>query len=257
MLAIQGDAVIARVEAARRARPGGVIAFDGDGTLWSGDVGDDFFRAFLEAGRVEPPALAAMRRLADAHGVEASGTDGRSLAMTIYEAYAAELVPEERVCEMVTYACAGWTTSEVRAFAADVIERTGLAGRLHRETSRLVEWAAREGIEAFVVSASPVAVVIEAARALGFDPAHVVAATPVETDGVVMASVHAPIPYGEGKVTNLARKIGARPLYAAFGDNVFDIPLLRSAGIAVAVRPKPRLVARASEVPGLVELERA
>jgi phosphoserine phosphatase len=119
-----------------------------------------------------------------------------------------------------------------------------------------VEWARGAGIEVFVVSASPAPVVIEAVRALGFDAAHVVAAEPVLERGVFSASVHAPIPYGEGKVTNLTARIEGRPLYAAFGDNVFDIPLLRWASVGVAVRPKPRLVARAAEVPGLLELER-
>jgi phosphoserine phosphatase len=46
----------------------------------------------------------------------------------------------------------------------------------------------------------------------------------------------------------------ARPLYAAFGDNAFDVSLLAGAAVPVAVRPKPRLRARAGEVPGLVEL---
>jgi phosphatidylglycerophosphatase C len=106
------------------------------------------------------------------------------------------------------------------------------------------------------VSASPLVVVVEAARALGFDEAHVLAATPVERDGLHCADVLRPIPYGEGKVTRLREKMGDRPLYAAFGDNVFDIPLLRAAEVGIAVRPKPRLLARAGEVSGLLELER-
>jgi len=123
-------------------------------------------------------------------------------------------------------------------------------------TTTVVEWAARAGVEAFVVSASPLAVVVEAAGALGFDAAHVVAATALEKDGVECAGVLVPIPYGVGKVQRLTEKIGSRPLYAAFGDNVFDIPLLRAAQLAVAVRPKTRLLARAADVRGLVELRR-
>jgi phosphoserine phosphatase len=55
---------------------------------------------------------------------------------------------------------------------------------------------------------------------------------------------------------HLRAKLGARPLYAAFGDNVFDIPMLREARTPIAVRPKPRLVDRATEVPELTVLER-
>jgi phosphatidylglycerophosphatase C len=252
---ITHEAVVTRLDAARRARPGGAVAFDGDGTLWSGDVGDDLFRAFLAKGRVEPPAAAAIEAFAREHGVsEPQG--GTRLAAAVYDAYLAGTVPEEPVCELMTYACAGWPAADVVALAREVVLGAGVLARLQSETARVVEWAARAGVEAFVVSASPVVVVVEAARALGFDEAHVLAATPVERDGLHFADVLRPIPYGEGKVTRLREKMGDRPLYAAFGDNVFDIPLLRAAEVRIAVRPKPRLLARAGEVPGLVELER-
>ncbi|NVL83953.1 haloacid dehalogenase-like hydrolase, partial [Escherichia coli] len=39
-------------------------------------------------------------------------------------------------------------------------------------------------------------------------------------------------------------------------DNAFDVPMLREARIPVAIRPKPRLVERASEIPNLLVLER-
>jgi phosphoserine phosphatase len=55
---------------------------------------------------------------------------------------------------------------------------------------------------------------------------------------------------------HLRAKLGARPLYAAFGDNAFDVPMLREARVPVAIRPKPRLVERAGEIPGLLVLER-
>jgi phosphoserine phosphatase len=67
--------------------------------------------------------------------------------------------------------------------------------------------------------------------------------------------VERPIPYGAGKMARLREAIGHdRPLYASFGDNGFDVALLAGASVPVAVRPKPRLRARAAEVPGLVEL---
>jgi phosphatidylglycerophosphatase C len=247
--------VIARIETVRAARPGGVIALDGDGTLWSGDVGDDFFRAVVANGRIDAPATAAMRALASAHGVSAR-EDGPALAAALYDAYIAGRVPEELICEMVAYACAGWTTGEVEAFARDVLAKGGIADRMQAETWTVAEWALRERIPAFVVSASPRVIVALAVRDLGFDTDHVLAATPVTRDGKLVADVLRPIPYGPGKVTRLRERAGAAPLYAAFGDNVFDIPLLRAAEIPVAVRPKPRLTERVAEVPGLVVLSR-
>lgn len=43
---------------------------------------------------------------------------------------------------------------------------------------------------------------------------------------------------------------------ASFGDEVFDVEMLKEAKVAVAIRPKARLRGRASEITGLVELER-
>jgi phosphoserine phosphatase len=71
---------------------------------------------------------------------------------------------------------------------------------------------------------------------------------------VMRAEVDRPIPYGDGKVRAIRGAIGARPLYAAFGDNGFDVAMLSEARVPVAVRPKDRLRERANEVPGLVEI---
>jgi phosphoserine phosphatase len=82
-----------------------------------------------------------------------------------------------------------------------------------------------------------------------------VAARPRYEGDVMLPEVDRPIPYGAGKVTRLDERIGpSRILFAAFGDNAFDVALLASARVGVAVRPKPRLRERAHEVPGLVEL---
>jgi phosphatidylglycerophosphatase C len=248
------DDVWARIEALARERPGGVVATDGDGTLWSGDVGDDLFHAFLGHGRVEAPAMEAFRQTAREHDLSDAG-NGPEIARRIYAAYLAGAYPEDRMCELMTWCFAGWTRDEVRAFSGDVVERCGLSARLHREVHVVVDRARAAGIEAVVVSASPFAVVLEAGLRVGFDEAHVVAALPRYDAGRMLADVERPIPYGPGKVTRLREAIGHdRPVYASFGDNAFDVPLLASASVPVAVRPKPRLRARAAEVPGLVEL---
>jgi phosphoserine phosphatase len=246
-----------RVLEARAREPGGVLAFDGDGTLWSGDVGEDVFHAMLAHGRFEPPAHEELRRAAAGFGISEADS-GRTIAHRLYAEYQAQRYPEERICELMAWGCAGWTHQEVDRFALDVVERGGLAARLHDEAVGVLAWARGEGIEVFLVSASPRAVVEQAARTVGVDGAHVLAATPMYDEaGVMLASVERPIPYGPGKVSRLRERIGDRPLYAAFGDNVFDIPMLCEARVAVAVRPKPRLLEREGEVVGLVQIERA
>ncbi len=248
------DDVWARIEALAREQPGGVIATDGDGTLWSGDVGDDLFHAFLNHGRVEPPATEALRRTARDHALSDAG-QGAEIARRIYAAYLDGAYPEERMCELMTWCFAGWTREEVRAFSSDVIERGGLLTRLHREVHVVIERARAAGIATILVSASPIAVVHQAGLRIGFDEAHLVAARPRYDGERMVADVEAPIPYGPGKVTRLRELVGRdRQLYAAFGDNAFDVALLAGAQVPVAVRPKPRLRARAGEVRGLVEL---
>ena len=63
-----------------RAEPGGAIAFDGDGTLWSGDIGEDLFEALLEGGRIEEVAHAALAREAEA---EKLSTEGGAVAIAM------------------------------------------------------------------------------------------------------------------------------------------------------------------------------
>jgi phosphatidylglycerophosphatase C len=250
------DQVWARIEAAAHAEPRGVVATDADGTLWSGDVGEDLFDAFLERGRVEPAATEALRRNARDHGVSDAGM-GPDVARRLYAAYHEGRFPEERMCELMAWCFAGWTKGEVAVFARESVDRGNLGSRLHGELHTVLERVRGAGIETVLVSASPVAVVVDAGGRVGFDERHVVAARPRYDRGVMLADVERPIPYGAGKVTRMRERIGeGRPLLAAFGDNAFDVALLASARVSVAVRPKPRLRERAHEVSGLVELSR-
>lgn len=250
------DAVWSRIEKLARVTPGGVIATDGDGTLWTGDVGEDLFHAFLDHGRVEPQAFEAIVRDARAHGISDAGT-GADVARRIYSGYLEGRFPEESLCELMTWCFAGWTRDEVAVFARQVVDAGGLASRLHGEVLSVVESARAAGLEVVLVSASPFAVVLEAGSRVGFDADRVVAARATYDGEIMRPDVQRPIPYGSGKVTRLRERVGGtRRLYAAFGDNAFDVAMLASADIPVAVRPKARLRQQAGAVPGIVELAR-
>jgi len=251
------DAVWARIEALASGRPGGVVATDGDGTLWSGDVGEDMFHAFLDHGRTEPLAYEAICRQARDHG-ESDAGGGVDVARRIYAAYLEGRYPEELMCELMAWCFAGWARAEVQAFARDVVDRGGLARRMHHEVLGVLDRARAAGLTVILVSASPIAAIEEAGARVGFDAGSIVAARPVFRGDAMLPDVERPIPYGPGKVTGLRDRIGAAtPIYAAFGDNAFDVHLLASAAVPVAVRPKPRLRDRAGDVPGLVEIAQA
>jgi HAD superfamily phosphoserine phosphatase-like hydrolase len=248
--------VISLLEEHVAREPGGAIAFDGDGTLWSGDIGEDFFEALLDDGSVSAEAHEALVREAEAEKIDTSG-GGVAVARRIHAGYLAGTFPEERVCEIMAWAFAGWTHVQADAFAERVLVEVALDTRLHHEATRVVTWAREHSVATFLVSASPRAIVERAAHRVGIELANVASATEErDPSGMIIPSVVRPIPYGPGKVMHLRAKLGARPLYAAFGDNAFDVPMLREARVPVAIRPKPRLVERAGEIPGLLVLER-
>lgn len=256
MRTITVEEVIRAIDDARKRDPGGAIAFDGDGTLWAGDIGEDFFGALLERGVLDF-ARDALVREAREENIDTSGGP-REIAHRIHLAYLGGTFPEERVCEIMAWAAAGRSRSELDAFSAEVIEAVGLRRRLHHEAIHVVEHAKRVGVEVFLVSASPRAIVQQAAKIVGIDVANTMAVHEACDDaGIVQCAVQRPIPYGEGKATHLRERLGpGRVLYAAFGDNAFDVPMLRAARLPVAIRPKARLLDRAADVPSLGVLEK-
>ena len=250
------DEVVRRIVSRREALGSGCVAFDADGTLWSGDVGDDLWHALIERKAFLPAAHSALARVASEAGLEAHGS-ATELAKSIASAQAREVVSEERVVEVVAWALAGRTAPEVKAFVQEVLASAAVSQRLHRESIQVLRALQQLKIAVYVVSASPRAMVEQAVLALGIDASHVIAASAAFEHDVMVASLRDPLPFGPGKVHGLRQYAPDQALLAAFGDNYFDTAMLREAEVPVAVRPKPRLRASADAVPGLVELASA
>ena len=248
------ERIAERILAEARAEPGGVVATDGDGTLWSGDVGDDLFFALLDAGALEPVAAEAFLREAAAHGLRPNGSPVE-VVRALHRAFEDGAFPEERFFELMACSFAGWSRPRIHAFARDVVAKSAVAARLHPEVGAILSVVAGAGIEVFLVSASPRAVVDAAAAVAGIAVDRVIAADARWEGDTMLADVDRPIPYAAGKVRALGLRIGARPLYAAFGDSAFDLAMLSAARVPVAIRPKPRLIERAHELPRLVVAE--
>jgi phosphatidylglycerophosphatase C len=219
-----------------------VMAFDGDGTLWSGDVGEDLFRAALRDQFLVEAALPALLAEAEQYEVPLNGArDANAVAGVLVAAYLAGKYPERETCAMMTWAYAGRGLSEVQALAESVLADQKLAARLHAELAPILEWSRRRGLRNVLISASPRVVVQPAAALWGFAPGDVAAATPAVVDGRVQARMAAPVPYAETKLSAGRDLFGDARWLAAFGDNVFDIDMLTTAELGVAVRPKPKL----------------
>jgi phosphoserine phosphatase len=251
LLVLSPEEVIARLAA--RASPGAALAFDADGTLWSGDIGIDAFEALLAKGGVRSWALAALRGEAEAFGIEVSD-DPNDQARALYRAYQRGVYPEGRAFSMMAWAFAGYREDEMRAFASELIEDVGLAARVHAEVLPVIRWALDQSMPRLVVSASLLAVVQIAIESLALPMTEIFAMTPAVEQGIVRPRVLKPETYGAGKIEALRAAAPDRTLLGAFGDSVFDLPMLCQAEIAVAVRPKPELRAHAASCPGLIEL---
>jgi len=233
----------------------GALAFDGDGTLWSGDVGEDFFFGVLDSGRVSDIASKEVARIAREAHIDSSGAVA-VVARRIYDAYLAGRFDEEHVCEIMTWISAGWAEEETTAFAVGLVGEA-FASRIHPEVKAVLTSARERGHEIFVVSASPRPIVEVAAACAGIAAPQVIAATAVLEGDQFAASVHRPIPYGAGKAAALRARLGSMRLLAAFGDNAFDIEMLAMADRPIAVRPKARLlelVERERDIPRMTNL---
>lgn len=252
------DAIVARIAEARcTAGESSGVAFDGDGTLWSGDVGEDYFYGIVEHAGLKPEAVAALRSEVREFRLGRElldESDPGELARGLYAAYLAGRYPEERTCEMMTWIYAGWRRTDVEVFARKLVVDRGVAKRIHPEVRAVLSWARSEGIRTILVSASPREIVVAAGAVVDFAPTDIVAADAVYEGDITTTRVVRPIPYGTGKVRGVHSLLGAGTLLAAFGDNAFDLAMLGEAKVPVAVRPKTRLRDRAQEVPTLVEI---
>jgi len=232
-----------------------VIAFDGDGTLWSGDVGEDLFYAATRESYLLDDARPALLAEAQRYRVSLPARDDvNAIASELMGAYLRGEYPERETCAMMAWCYAGRTPREVAEFARRVLEEEELSSRLHTELAPIISWARSIGLPLVTISASPRAVVEIAGEAWGFAPSEIAAATPATSDAKILPKLAGPVPYAEDKVRS-GRAIfdGARWL-AAFGDNVFDVEMLTTAEVGVAVRPKPRLATEVAKL-GLRLLE--
>lgn len=230
------------------------MAFDADGTLWSGDVGEDVFDVSTSRDLLRNEALPALRELARAHGLDDDGTPA-AVAKRIYEGYRRGDVTELTACEMMTWGYAGYTVDELRRHARAVFEERHLADRARRVLGPVLDWAIREGVRIVVVSASPRIIVTEGLRTAGIAFAEMAGAEPEIADGVLQPRMAGPLPYAGQKRIVGTRLLAGMDWLASFGDSAFDIEMLASARVGVAVCPKPALRARLSELANPVLIE--
>jgi phosphatidylglycerophosphatase C len=242
--------LVRELESRLRADRPSALAFDADGTLWSGDVGEDVFRFAVEHGRLRAEARPEIDQQAKSRGFECFA-DVNATAQQLFEAYLAGNYPEREICELMTWCFAGHSLEEMLELAREALSAAKHDQRLNEELRPILDFARDNAVRAIVISASPRATVELAASAWGFAAHDIAAATPLVVSGVIAPAMASPLPYGACKCVAGRALLGTSHWLGAFGDNVFDLEMLLEAELGVAVRPKPALRARLTEIPGV------
>ena len=234
------------VEALSRDLPS-IVATDADGTLWTGDVGDDWLDA-VAAG--EPRINAAhLRELAEREGL-GHLPDPAAVVRSARRAYEDQSLDEPSFFRFVALTLGNVDERVIRLAIREALVASNLVTRLVPETLAVLDGARASRHRIVVVSASPRLVVEEALSLAGVAFDHVI--------GIELSAdathTSLPLPYAHGKTELLDAFRGSHPVHAALGDSPFDAPMLALARTPLAVRPKPALVQIASGFPRLRRL---
>ena len=201
-----------------------VAAFDCDGTLWSGDAGETFFRWEIDKGIVSAQVAQVMQAR--------------------YVEYKAGKVSEDDMCgEMVTMHQG--IPEAVMMEAATEFMADGFPGHIFAEMQELVRRLHENGCEIWAVSSSNEWVIRAGMKQFGIAENHILAAKVEVADGIVTGRL-VRVPSGPGK-PNALQEVAGKKMDAAFGNSRWDADMLASAKHAFAVNPNPDLEAMARQ----------
>ncbi len=183
------------------------MVFDADGTLWRGDVGEDFLRYAIHRGLFE----------ASYERYEELLTQSPARAY----AYCVEVMRDQPEAA-IEQACAAFLTER-------------LSGRIFSFVRPLLARLTKAGCPLWICSASPKWIVVPGALALGIPAARVIGVTCEVKDGRLTGTVEQPVPVGPGKVVWLKRFELIPALGVGNGD--FDVDMLEFSKHALVISP--------------------
>lgn len=192
---------------AARGLAGRAVAFDADGTLWSGDVGEELLATLEAKGEVARGSFEEYER---------------KLALAPPEAFA-----------FAVEVMAGLPLAQIRHRATDLF--AARSARVFPFTRPVLSRLREAGATVWIVSASARWAVEPGAAALGIDSDHLIGVECEIERGCLTTRIRKPIPCLEGKASLLLER-GVRPVVAA-GNSRFDVPMLELAEHAIAMVP--------------------
>lgn len=206
------------VDSVLRLKPR-VAAFDCDGTLWSGDVGETFFDWALEQDDIVHDTVARLIR-------------------DRYAAYRRGEVDETTMCgEMVTMH-QGVSESVVMRAATTFFDKFFVA-QIFPEMRELVRRLQETDCEVWAVSSSNEWLIRAGMKHFGIADGRILAAK-VELDDGIISNRLVRIPSGPGKPQAL-REVVKKDVDAAFGNSRWDSEMLAMARHPFAINPRSDL----------------
>jgi hypothetical protein len=100
--------LISELERLRSPDVASAIVFDGDGTLWSGDISEDVFLASVEAELLRDEASSVLSEAARQFDISDAGS-ASEVAARLFGEYQRGRYPEREICEAMTVCYAGFS----------------------------------------------------------------------------------------------------------------------------------------------------
>jgi len=201
------------IESVLRLQPR-LAAFDCDGTLWSGDAGEGFFRWEMDRALVSEETI--------------------RWAKSRYQDYLAGKVSEDEMCADMTTMNAGLDEAMIRKASRRYYEEN-MAMHVFPEMHQLVQKLHDDGCEIWAVSSTSEWVIREAMKDFGI-PASRILACEVEIENGRITDRIVRVPSGQGKAVAI-REVVRRQPDAAFGNSRWDVEMLALAKTPFAVNP--------------------
>ena len=200
--------------------------FDLDRTLMSGASAYYFGKAAYREGLLPLPRLVA---------------DGAKALS--FKLFGASDEQSEGLRDRILASVAGHPADDIRRLAPGVVEE--ILPKIRPEAQALLDMHAEAGRDVYIISASPVEIVAEVARAL-----EITGGLGTESeivDGVYTGRLAAPFCYGEGKAERI-RKLAAERGYDlsacySYSDSASDLPMMQVVGNPIAVNPDRPMMA--------------
>ncbi|CAN5477039.1 HAD-IB family hydrolase [soil metagenome] len=208
------------IELTDRPKADSAAFFDLDRTLMSGSSAYYFGKAAYREG------LLPIKRLI---------VDGTA-ALT-FKLFGASDEQSEAVRDRILATVAGVEAEKLTSLAPQVIEE--LLPKIKPEANALLDMHREAGRDVYIISASPIEIVGELARAL-----EITGGLGTESeivDGVYSGQLAAPFCYGEGKA-DVIRRLASEHGYDlsrsySYSDSASDLPMMQIVGHPVAVNP--------------------